>query len=304
MNRRPLPLICLLALALLLPAVAAEPPYGPPEQLFKLQDPRINEASGLAASAKSDDLLFTHNDSGDGANLYAFDMQGRTLAMLRVKGAFALDWEDIARGPDESGNPSLFLADIGDNFRIRPHLTVYRIPEPAIHPSQPGRAGETAPAAAFDLRYPDGARDAEGLFVHPRTGQLFVVTKSAQGSAIFAAPVPLKPKVANTMTKLASIQFDQFGETEGSKRDPSGSRLATGADISPDGERIVIRTYTDAWEWRVKGDDVAAAFRIRPKQVPLPALRGGEAIAYSRSGDALFVTVEGGSPPVHRLQRR
>jgi hypothetical protein len=98
---------------------AAPAPYRPPVLLCRFADTRINESSGLAASACSDDYFFTHNDSGDGPRVYAVDRRGKTLTVFTVQGAESLDWEDMARGPGPGGKPALFLADIGDNAAIR-----------------------------------------------------------------------------------------------------------------------------------------------------------------------------------------
>jgi len=80
--------------------------------------------------------------------------------------------------------------------------------------------------------------------------------------------------------------------------------LATGGEIRPDGQRVVVRTYTDAYEWPVTRNDVAAAFRLAPIHVPLPPTRQGEAITYTRDGQALWVSAEGARAPVHQLRRR
>ncbi|MGV3721407.1 MAG: hypothetical protein ACO1SX_10910, partial [Actinomycetota bacterium] len=83
--------------------------------LCRFQDAAINESSGLAASSRSNEYFFTHNDSGDDARFFAVDRRGRTLATFRVAGADNEDWEDMARGRDAAGRPVLLLGDIGDN---------------------------------------------------------------------------------------------------------------------------------------------------------------------------------------------
>src|SRR6185503_2192860 len=70
--------------------------YGPPVTLAKIATPAINESSGLVASRTNPGAYWTHNDSGDGPFIYAFDTRGQSLGTFRVNGATNRDWEDIA----------------------------------------------------------------------------------------------------------------------------------------------------------------------------------------------------------------
>ena len=60
-------------------------------------------------------------------------------------------------------------------------MIVYRVAEPALSTATrkftKNRPGSTEPAEAIRLRYPDGKHDAETLLVHPRTGNIYIVTK-------------------------------------------------------------------------------------------------------------------------------
>src|SRR4029079_19547388 len=80
-------------------------------QLFTFRDPQIAESSGIVAATARDDVVFTHNDSGDTARFFAVDHHGCTIGVFTAPGVTATDWEDIARGPGRS----LWLGDIGDN---------------------------------------------------------------------------------------------------------------------------------------------------------------------------------------------
>src|SRR5205085_3101689 len=93
---------------------------------------QITESSGVAASARRDDVLFTHNDSGDSARFFAVDRQGCTIGVFTAPGVDAVDWEDMARGPGPDGAPALFLADIGDNGLGRGEIAVHRFLEPEV----------------------------------------------------------------------------------------------------------------------------------------------------------------------------
>jgi hypothetical protein len=293
--------------------------YGDPEALFSFQDPAIVESSGAAISAREEQLLFTHNDSGDTARFFAVDFRGCTLGRFTVGGATAVDWEDMARGLYVGADPTLWFADIGDNLSQRPHVTIYRVAEPVVTPSSRSEAGvpcpppilTTVPGARFDLRYPDGAHDAETLLVHPRTGQVFVVTKASRpgdSSAVYSAPLSLRTGAVNVLSRVATLVIPPLttGSSDPAARAPFGlSELVTGGDISPDAKRVVIRTYASAYEWAVTGGDVGRAFARQPTRISLPAQPQGEAITYTTRGD-LVVTSEDPlrtRPPAYRLRR-
>lgn len=59
----------------------------------------VREESGLCASRRHTNILYTHNDSGDSARFYALDATTAHIkATLNVVGATSHDWEDIACG--------------------------------------------------------------------------------------------------------------------------------------------------------------------------------------------------------------
>jgi hypothetical protein len=264
-----------------------------------LADPRITESSGLA-TASTGDVVYTHNDSGDEGRVFAVGPDGRTRTTYVLPGVEPRDWEDMARGPDEQGRSSLWIGDIGDNNAVRENgLLVHRVLEP-----QPTDQAEvtTEPPTSFRLRYPDGPGDAETLLVHPRTGRLYVVTKPLAGTArVYAAPPELDPDGPNLLERVADAPTQATGTPGGPGIGGLANFLVTAGDISPDGSRVAVRTYTDVYEWTVPGDDVAAAFDGEPTVTPLPERRQGEGLAYTADGDAVLVSTEGAASPVDRV---
>jgi hypothetical protein len=248
--------------------------------LCAFADPRINEASGIVASSAYADVLYTHNDSGDTARFFAIDDSCRTRATFVLNGVQARDWEDISRGP----RGTLWLGDIGDNNATRDRgVLLHRVLEP-----QPTATGTVRlPSVAFRFRYADGPHDAEALMVHPRTGQVLIVTKGFSGGVVYAAPQPLQAAVPGTLRQVGRVSVPEV----------------TGGDISPDGTHIVLRNYTAAYEWTVKGDDVVGALQGEPTRIALPSSPQGEAISYSRDGRSLIVTSEGVGATVQDVDR-
>ncbi len=58
-----------------------------------IQDPRLNESSGLAASNYQQNLLWSINDSGDEPNVFAMSTKGEALGLWQVDTATPTDWE-------------------------------------------------------------------------------------------------------------------------------------------------------------------------------------------------------------------
>jgi hypothetical protein len=266
-----------------------------PVQLATLEDRKVRESSGLVASRRSPGLLWTHNDSGDGPFVYAFDRAGRSRGTFRVEGAQAVDWEDIAAGPGPAqGQSYLYAGDIGDNGRERESVVVYRFPEPELPAGQAGgkEARATQAAEAIRLKYPDGAHNAEALAVHPATGDIYVVTKANAEAGVYKLAAPFDPKAVNTLAKVATLRGPDFFGT-----------LVTGADISPDGRRVALCDYAQGYELTLpegsKGFD--EVWRQTPAAYSLGPRLQGESVAYRLDGAALLATSEKAPTPLFEV---
>lgn len=284
------------------------------ERIATLADTRIKESSGLARSMRHEGIFWTINDSGGEPCVFAIDLQGRTRAKVRVADAVNFDWEDLSSGLDEKKQPVLYIGDIGDNFKARPTVQIYRIPEPPI--SEPGTSvPETISAASmhWHVTYPGGPRNAEGLLVHPKTGRPHVLTKEESGNSIlFAFPEGLdmdatadhgsennhKPVL---LEKIAEVRF--AGNERTGKR-PTDDRLCTGAAFSPDGSRLAASTYSSIYEWSLpKGTPTAEAMTRTPLRLVPDLLRQLEAICYDADGSTLWITSEHLPAPLVKVSR-
>src|SRR5687767_4675893 len=70
--------------------------YAEPQTMGRIESGEIKESSGIAASRCQQNVLWTHNDSGDDAFIFAIDQTGKDLGTWKVENAKNLDWEDIA----------------------------------------------------------------------------------------------------------------------------------------------------------------------------------------------------------------
>ncbi|MFI6518569.1 hypothetical protein ACIBF1_23640 [Spirillospora sp. NPDC050679] len=268
----------LAALGLLGAAVAGTGPAAHADEdkvLFTVSDPRITESSGLAVSRRHPGVLYTHNDSGGVAQVFALGPDGSTRAVLTLAGASARDWEGMAVGRDERGRPAIYVADIGDNMGgAWPYVTVYRIPEPSRLASQ------TIRATAFRLKYEDGPRNAETVMINPRTNRLYVASKLFSG-AVYEAPATLRTGGFNKLRKVADAPA-----------------IATDGAYAPDGRSLVIRTYFGARTYAVEPDGSPGKSL---SSVGLPRQEQGESITYSADGKSLLAGSEGQGQPIHRV---
>lgn len=218
--------------------------------LFAFADRAILESSGLVDTGR---VVYTVNDSGSGPVLYAVDPRtGETTGTTTYSDEDVEDVEALA--PGRRG--TVWVGDLGDNFERRDAIDVYRV--------TPGRPD----AARYGLTYPDGPRDAETLLAHPRTGRLFVVSKTVFGGVVYAAPRSLEPGATHRMRRFAQVPG-----------------LLTDGAFFPDGRHVVLRGYGGASVYTFPG------FELRGS-VTLPPQKQGEGLSVSPAGRVL-VSSEG-----------
>ena len=263
--------LALLASALLwLPASAPAQESGEAVVATRLADPRIVESSGLALSRRHPGVVWTHNDSGDQARLFAVGPDGRTRAVLTLAGVEARDWEAVAAGRDDRDRPALFAGDIGDNNGVWPEVAVYRVTEPAV------LRDATVPAVRYRLRYADGPHDAEALLIDPRSNRLYVATKAQIGGGLYQAPSHLDPTGINVLHHIARVP-----------------PVVTDGAFLPSGRGFVLRDYQQAHVYTGPGRRVGS--------LDLPLQFQGESLTVSADGRSLLVGSEGPGSELWRV---
>ncbi|MET7649377.1 WD40 repeat domain-containing protein [Streptomyces sp. NPDC005486] len=236
---------------------------------FTIEDPRITESSGLAASRQHPGIYWTHNDSDDGPYLYAVDSAtGKTVARLTLTGVGTpRDVEAISIGP---GN-EIWVGDIGDNLGgTWKYVWIYRLPEPKK------LADQTVKATQYVVKYSDGARDAESLVVHPKTGRVYIVDKKEDGGHLYEGPAKLSASGANIFRPVAAVDL-----------------WATDAAFSPDGTQLAVRGYFGGISYAWNGGEIK-----REGRLDVPLQRQGESASYSADGTKLLYGSEGSGSSV------
>ncbi|GAA2270733.1 hypothetical protein GCM10010145_01490 [Streptomyces ruber] len=267
MRRRSLPLLA--GLAGLLLAAAGTAPAAADAERFTIEDPRISESSGLAASRLHPGVYWTHNDSDDGPYLYAVDSAtGKTVATVTMSGVGEpRDVEAISIGP---GN-EIYVGDIGDNLDGGwDHVWIYELPEPKE------LTDRTVRATQYVVQYADGARDAESLMVHPKTGRVYIADKKKAGGSLYEGPETLSPSGVNVFRRIAPVDL-----------------WATDGAFSPNGEQLAVRGYFGgiAYDWN--GGRIEESGRLS-----VPLQRQGESMTYTPDGKQIMYGSEGSGSSV------
>lgn len=245
---------------------AENPNFGDRQDMGLVEHAGIQEASGIAASRKNEDVLWTHNDSGDINRIFAFDTQGRHLGWYIIKGASNKDWEDMAVGPGPvDGQHYVYIGDIGDNSATRDLKFIHRVPEPTVHASQPIKYTTITGVETITYQYPDGKRDAETLMVDPLTKDIYVVSKREENVRVYLAPFPQSTTETIILEHVATLSF--LG--------------VVGGDISATGLEVLIKTYFKVLYWsRMPEQSLSQMFENKPITVPYSASGQVEAVGW------------------------
>jgi hypothetical protein len=239
----------------------------------------LPEASGAGPSLRTPGIVWVQNDS-HGPYVFAVDGAGTLRGRVHITGAATTDWEDLAVQRCAGGS-CLYVGDIGDNNAKRAGITIYRVPEPS--PADTA----SAPAEAFPATYPDGAHDAEAMFVLP-DGGVFVATKGETGSAaLYRYPGQLRAGQTVQLQKVLDLADAKL------KR-----RLRfTGAAASPDGRWVAIRTLASVHFFPAQ--ELAAGNVSNERGFDLTPLGEvqGEGVGFG-AGGTIFLTSEGGKKNV------
>ena len=284
------------ALALGFVATAAEPLFKGPVIAGQLGAPPRLETSGLAASRRDPDVLWTHDDSGGAAALYAIRTTGEQVGVLRIRGEKNEDWEDVAAYTLD-GKPWLLIADTGDNDAKRATVLLHIIAEPSIDELK--RAGELSakPARTLRVRYEDGPHDCEAVAVDARERAVYLLTKRDEVPRLYR--VELEPKDGNAITLARHVgQVSRVPQPTSAQRKVKGylgkrRGEVTAMDFSDDGSAAVVLTYGSLLYFpRQPGEPWAATLARDPFELAPPTLLQVEAVCFSVDGKHIFVAAE------------
>jgi len=221
-----------------------------------VSDP-IAELSGIVKSPRRENLFWVHNDSGDSARIFAINSDAQSILPtyskftnypdapesgksqwqgFEVLYANNVDWEDIAADASY-----LYLSDMGNNGNERKDMAIYAISE--IDPTASTRS---AVVQKYPVVYPDQTGfpdptwnfDSESLFVADE--KLYLITKHR------SATLPHGMEPGAKLYRM-DTRFTDQPNTLTLIESNAELTAATGADLSPDGQRLAVISYSDLW---------------------------------------------------------
>lgn len=304
----------------------------------------INEASGLALSPDGQSFFVT-NDSGDKARFFQTRLSGEILGEFRMVDStgdsktwkvFDVEALSIGACPRGLAGDCIAIADIGDNREKRKSIEIgfFRID------SLP-RVSATAPVASvpakFDakvdlklkLKYPDGARNAEGFAIlSSKYGLIVSKEQDRKARATKAAGVYVIDFETAKVERVATWDVPAWVGDQGL------SALVTDISVDVGGNptsslstiRVLLLTYRDAFELLVRANLPApssgksnwppSAWTLESRQRILlespqwPTLHQQETITYDAARTGFYTSTEvpfallgAGSAPIRRAEK-
>ncbi|MFD2570739.1 PE-PGRS family protein [Spirosoma soli] len=245
---------------------------------------QIDEASGMADSRSQPGNLWIEQDSGSPAELALLGYDGKVKGKIKIPNVTNRDWEELAFGPGPQANVNyIYIGDIGDNNAQTPICQIYRLPEPS------SLQASVTQVERINFRYPDGPRDAEAMFVDPGTKDIYIISKREDNKHLYRLAYPQNINEITVAEGLGELPSTGDGLPA----------YITAAAISPDGQEILIRTYSDIFYWkRDPGQSIPDALQYgNRRRFTYRAEIQGEAICFDKDGKGYFTISEKATAP-------
>jgi len=244
--------------------------------LAELKNSKIEEASGLASSEVNRGMLWTHNDSGNPAEVYLVDENLKINLTCKLEGIRNRDWEDIAVGPGPDSTKSyVYVGDIGDNFGRYNYKMIYRFEEPAFDPNVSSLNITDFDTIVFEL--PDERKDSETLLVNPVTHEIFIVTKRDDPVTVY--------KIGSTDIESDTVQASKIGNID--------LTFIVGGSFSHDGKELILKNIDNVYYWQIAaGETMKEIIQRKPKVLPYKREPQGEAVTFKADGSGFYTISE------------
>lgn len=245
------------------------------QKITKLENSKLKEISGGAASANHPGLFWLHNDSGNPSEIYLVDqdLQIRATCALPVENR---DWEDIAIGPGpEVGINYIYLAEIGDNISQYPTKYIYRFREPFWDSTSQELQVPKLDTISFRLEGKN--KDTETLLIDPATNDLYVISKRDEPVWLYQLKFPYPTDTITQAKKIHSLPFKQI----------------VAGDVSADGKQVLLKNYEHVYYWNnEKGVSIPQLLKTPPFEVPYEIEPQGETIMWARDQTGFYTLSE------------
>lgn len=260
----------------------------------RLNDTRLGEVSGLAASNLDANRLWAINDSGNLAELYALTHQA-TLDQVWQVAIDNRDWEAMA-STSLGGVSYLLVADVGDNLQAHEESFLHLFEEPS---TTSDNNKPLNPINTLRFAYPDGPKNVEAMAVNGF--DVYLLTKErltrnkAQPSRIYQLTLQgnnldaLQTAVYQGDVRMPNRNWKTRLLTKVLNIDPL---QPTDLVISDDNQHAYVLNYLHVLHYERIGDESwPDAFSKPPKIMHHHGLRQAEALTVSNNGN-VWVTSE------------
>ncbi len=195
-----------------------------PPFAFELPE-TVRETSGLLFI---NDKLWTFNDSGGTAELFAIDTAtAQVVQIVSISNALNIDWEGIALDDNY-----IYIGDFGNNAGVRKDLVIYRISKHGI----PLTGNASLSAEKISFSYPD-----QNTFERSRAHNFDCEAMIAAGNNLFL----FSKNRGDSKTKLYSLPKSPGTHIADLIETFDTKGLITGADYNEDLNEIILTGYTN-----------------------------------------------------------
>lgn len=232
--------------------------------------------------AKIGTEYWTLNDSGDRAQLYALNAQGKLIKTVKVQGASNKDWESLAQD-----DQYLYIADCGNNSGKRKQLTIYKVAIKAL--SEAPDKG-SVPSSKISYSYGDypanypGRKhnfDCEALTVVGDQLWLFSKNRGDEKTKLYKLDKHLPRQ-----SILPVAEYDVDG-------------LITGADYDAENQSIILLGYeanllfgrSFIWLLPLQGTEPEVNWQ-KAQRINLSPYAQWEAVLWDKEQKQIFLTCE------------
>lgn len=210
------------------------------------------EYSGLSRSTKEGNKNYIWAIE-DGATAYVLAINRNTAALAgkwTLSGVTTTDVEDVTTAA-VGGVSYIWVADVGDNGNSRSTIKIIRVVEPTVTGSD-----GTVPAGdiqTITCQYPAGDapsnKDVECIIADPDTGDIYLITKRI--SPIKCYKLTFAETYSGTQTLEYMGNLTNSSELNIISTTYTGNNgYVTGGDISPNGNEIILRSYSALYLWQ------------------------------------------------------
>ena len=242
--------------------------------LGDIENRDLNESSGLTASILHEDVLWSINDSGGEAELFALSLTGRHIATISINSDKPFDWESLDAFELE-GRAFIAIADVGDNFGWRSSVEILVVPEPVAL-----KGGQVDVARRMEFTYPDGPRDSEAIAVDAANNRILVLSKREYPQKLYELSL-FKSGLAKLLGELPGLPQPSLEDYEEEPDTAQYRHMPSGMDYDPVNDRLLVTTYKDAFLYRL------GALEQGPTLIPMPSVGQREAITWTGKDTAV-----------------